>query len=153
MRTIKIPAWLKNIWRSIQTLFNRIPTDLQTAIHIGAEVTENLKNFVESPMADVITDLIPGETDNRIKIALRAALPSLLIQLKLADSCSTINSPEELTACAIKTLQSLSGNLKSAFLHNLAVLIAQVAADGKLTWQDGASIMEWYYQNQFKAKA
>ncbi len=148
---MKIPVWLKKIWKTIQNLFNRIPAELQSAIHTGVVVTENIKTFVDSPAADILTALIPGETDNRIKIALRAALPAILLQLKLAGSCSNATTPEEITTCAIKTLQSITGDLKSAFLHNLSVLIAQVAADGKLTWQDGAYIMEWYYQHKFKA--
>jgi hypothetical protein len=148
---MKIPVWIQKIWKAIQSLFNRIPAELKTAIHTGVVVTENIKTFVESPIADIMTTLIPGETDDKIKAALRAALPTLLIQLKLADSCSGASTPQEITACAIKTLQSLTGDLKSAFLHNLSVLIAQVAADGKLTWQDGAYIMEWYYQHRFKA--
>jgi len=148
---IKIPTWLRKIWKAIQTLFNRIPAELKTAIHTGVIVTENIKIFVESPAADVLTVLIPGETDDRIKAALRVALPNILTQLKLADSCSETIKPDELTICAIKTIQSLTGDLKSSFLHNLSLLIAQVAADGKLTWKDGASIMEWYYQNRFKS--
>jgi hypothetical protein len=148
---IQVPTWLKKIWKAIQTIFNRIPAELKTAIHTGVVVTENIKTFVESPAADILTVIIPGETDDRIKAVLRAALPQILVQLKLADDCAGVTSPAELTICAIKTLQSLTGDLKSAFLHNLSVLIAQVAADGKLTWQDGASIMEWYYQNRFKA--
>ncbi|CAM3786626.1 hypothetical protein MUGA111182_09690 [Mucilaginibacter galii] len=147
---IKIPIWLRKIWKAIQSLFNHIPEELKVAIHTGVLITENIKTFVDSPVADIITLLIPGETDDRIRVVLRKAIPQILIQLKLADSCSEINNPTELTSCAIKTLQSLTGDLKSAFLHNLSVLIAQVAADGKLTWQDGASIMEWYYQNRFK---
>ena len=147
---IKIPTWLKKIWSTIQKLFNRIPEDLKVAIHTGVLITENIKTFVDSPVADIITLLIPGETDDRIKAMLRKAIPQILVQLKLADSCTEIENPIELTTCAVKTLQSLTGDLKSVFLHNLSVLIAQVAADGKLTWQDGASIMEWYYQNRFK---
>ena len=146
-----IPNWLKKIWKSIQALFNRIPDELKTAIHTGVTVTENIKTFVDSPAADILTTLIPGETDDRIKTALRTALPALLTQLKLADSCSDASSPEEITTCAVKTLQSITGNLKSAYLHDISVMIAQVAADGKLTWQDGAYIMEWYYQHRFKA--
>jgi len=145
-----IPTWLKKIWKAIQALFNRIPAELKTAIHTGVLVTENIKTFVDSPVADIITLLIPGETDDRIKTALRNALPNILTQLKLADDCANATSPEQLTLCAIKTIQNFTGDLRSAFLHNLSVMIAQVAADGKLTWQDGASIMEWYYQNRFK---
>jgi hypothetical protein len=148
---IQIPKWLIKIWKAIQQLFNGIPAHLKKAIHTGVTVTENIKNFVDSPVADIITALIPGETDNQVKEALRKALPVILVQLRLADQCSTASSPDQITACAIKTLQSLTGNLKSASLHSLSVLIAQVAADGKLTWEEGAYIMEWYYQHRYKS--
>ena len=55
-----------------------------------------------------------------------------------------------------KTLKTTTGSLTVTIPTCLSelklgqLMIAQVAADGKLTWQDGASIMEWYYQNQFK---
>jgi len=145
-----IPTWLKKIWKSIQAIFNKIPAELKIAIHTGVIVTENIKTFIDSPVTDVITLLIPGETDDRVKLALRTTLPNILMQLKLADNCLASTSSDQLTLCAIKTIQNFTGDLRSAFLHNLSVMIAQVAADGKLTWQDGASIMEWYYQNQFK---
>jgi len=148
---MKIPTWLQKIWRSIQNLFNHIPAELKTALHTGVVVTENIKTFVDSPAADILTTLIPGDTDDRIKATLRTALPGILIKLKLADSCSSASTPEQITSCAIKTLQSLTGDLKSAFLHNLSVIISTVASDGKLSWKDAASIMEWYYQNKFKA--
>jgi hypothetical protein len=50
-------------------------------------------------------------------------------------------------------LQNLDGEIKSAFLHNLSVLISQLAADGKLSWSDGVCIVEWYYQQQYKKAA
>jgi hypothetical protein len=148
--TTKISSWLKKIWKAIQSLFNRIPAELKSAIHIGVAVTENIKTFIDSPIADILTTLIPGETDDRIKIVLRKALPTLLMQLKLADNCAVASTPEQIIICAIKTLQNLTGDLKSAYLHNLSVLIALIASDGKLTWKDGAAIMEWYYQHRFK---
>lgn len=145
--------FLAKLWQQIKTFFGGIPAELQKAIHIGVEVTERLKTFVDSPVADILTALIPGNTDDRIKVALRQALPGLLVQLKLADAVANLNDPEQITAAAIKTLQSLTGDLKSAFLHNLSILIAQVAADGKLSWQDGAYVMEWYYQQKLKQTA
>ncbi|WP_345948283.1 hypothetical protein ABDD95_15645 [Mucilaginibacter sp. PAMB04274] len=148
---MKIPVWLKKIWTAIQKLFNHIPCELQTAVHTGVVITENIKTFVDSPAADIITAIIPGDLDDRIKSLLRSALPAILTQLRLADDCTNFSTPEQLTACAIKTIQSLKGDLKSAFLHNLSVLIAQVASDGKLTWQEAVSFMEWYYQQRFKA--
>jgi len=147
---MKIPSWLKKIWKAIQSLFSSIPSELKSAIHIGVLVTENIKNFVESPVADVLTTVIPGEIDNQIKTLLRNQLPNILIKLKLADQCANLTNPEEITICAVKCLQGLNVNIKGAFLHNLSVLIAQIASDGKLTWEDGAYVMEWYYQHHFK---
>jgi len=140
---MSLQSFLTKIWNQIKALFDGIPAELKTAIHIGVLVTENIKNFVDSP-------IIPGNVDDEIKNWLRAKLPAILTELKLADSCSGLTDPNEITACAVKVLQGLDGDVKSAFLHNLSILIAQVAADGKLSWSDGVYILEWYYQHEFK---
>lgn len=148
---MSLQSFLTKIWKEIKSLFDGIPSELKTAIHIGVIVTENIKNFVDSPTADVLTAIIPGNIDDDIKNWLRAKLPEILTELKLADSCSGLTDPSQITACAIKVLQGLDGDVKSAFLHNLSILIAQVAADGKLTWSDSVYILQWYYQNEFKS--
>ena len=130
---MSLQSFLIKIWNQIKALFEGIPSELKTAIHIGVLVTENAKNLVDSPAADVLTALIPGSIDDKIKDCLRAKLPAILTELKLADSCSSLTDPNEITACAVKVLQGLDGDVKSAFLHNLSILVAQTAADGKLT--------------------
>lgn len=150
---MSLTSFLTKIWNQIKALFDGIPAELKTAIHIGVEVTENIKTFVDSPAADILTAIIPGDIDDEVKNWLRAKLPTILTELKLADSCGQLTDPAEITACAVKVLQGLDGSVKSAFLHNLSILVAQVAADGKLTWSDGVYILEWYYTHEFKAAA
>ncbi|MFI5163178.1 MAG: hypothetical protein ACHQHN_18005 [Sphingobacteriales bacterium] len=150
---MSLQSFLSKIWNEVKSLFDGIPAELKTAIHIGVVITENIKTFVDSPAADVLTTIIPGDIDDEVKNWLRAKLPSILAELKLADSCSALTDPSEITACAVKVLQGLDGDVKSAFLHNLSILIAQVAADGKLTWGDGVYILEWYYQHEYTAAA
>ena len=142
---------ITKVWAQIERLFDGMPSNIKTAIHIGVVVTENMKTFIDSPGADILTAIIPGDIDDEIKGWLRAKLPALLCELKLADSCGSLTDLEQITACAIKCLQDKSGDLKSAYLHSLSIFIAQIAADGKLTWHDGVSILEWYYQNEYKA--
>jgi hypothetical protein len=96
---------------------------------------------------DVLTALIPGDADDQIKDWLRAKLPIILTELKLADSCANLTDPSQITACAVKVLQGLDGDIKNAFLHNLSILLAQIAADGQLSWSDGVYLSEWYYRN------
>jgi hypothetical protein len=150
---MSLKTFIEKIWVDIKTLFEGIPAELKTAIHIGVIVTENIKNFVDSPAADVLTSIIPGDIDDDIKNWLRAKLPTVLTELKLADSCSSLTDPQQITACAIQVLQGLDGDVKSAFLHNLSIFVAQIAAGGKLTWADGVTILEWYYQNEYKTAA
>jgi hypothetical protein len=150
---MSLKSFITKIWGEVETLFNGMPTAMQTAIHIGVIVTENIKNFVDSPAADVLTAIIPGDIDDEIKDWLRAKLPAVLTELKLADSCSGLTDPQQITACAIKVLQGLGGDLQSSFLHSLSIFIAQIAADGKLTWSDGVTVLQWYYQNVYKAAA
>jgi len=150
---MSLKTFITKLWADVENLFDGIPTEMKTAIHIGVIVTENIKNFVDSPAADILTAIIPGDVDDEIKDWLRAKLPIILTELKLADNCSSLTDPLQITACAIQVLQGLDGDVKSAFLHNLSIFIAQVAADGKLTWSDGVTILEWYYQNEYKTVA
>ena len=148
---MSLQTFLSRIWQQIKSLFEGIPTELKTAVHIGVVITENIKTFVDSPAADILTVLIPGDIDDKVKELLRAKLPAVLTELKLADNCEALTDPNEITACAIKILQGLDGDVKSAFLHNLSVLVAQVAADGKLSWSDGVYILQWFYEHEYKA--
>jgi hypothetical protein len=123
---MSLKSFITKIWTEVKSLFEGIPTELKTAIHIGVVVTENIKNFVDSPAADILTAIIPGDIDDQIKDWLRAKLPTVLTELKLADRCSALTDPLQITACAVKVLQGLDGDIKSAFLHNLSIFIAQV---------------------------
>jgi len=147
---MSLQSFLSRIWAEIKSLFQGIPAELKTAIRIGVVVTENIKTFVDSPAADVLTAIIPGDIDDEIKNWLRAKLPAILTELKLADNCSQLADPDAITACAIKVLQGLDADAQSPFLHSLSVLVAQVAADGKLSWSDGVYLLEWYYQHEYK---
>lgn len=128
---MSLKSFLNKIWDNVKSLFGGLPAEMKTAIHIGVVVTENIKNFVDySPVTDILTALIPGDLDDEIKNWLRAKLPILLTELKLGDSCSNLTDPMQITLCAIKVLQGLSGSVKSAFLHNLSIFIAQIASGG-----------------------
>ncbi|TSD67608.1 hypothetical protein FFF34_009520 [Inquilinus sp. KBS0705] len=150
---MSLTSLIYKIWNSIRLLFNHFPADLKKAVHIGVVITENIKTIVESPFTDMLTLIIPGDIDDKIKQVLRAGIPLILTNLKLTDKCSDLNDPQEITRCTIRIIQNLDGDIKSATLHNLSVLISKLAADGQLTWSDGVCIVEWYYQNNFKHNA
>ena len=150
---MSLSSFLAKIWAEIKSLFEGVPAELKTAIHIAVVVTENIKNFVDSPAADIMTAIIPGDIDDEVKNWLRAKLPAILTELKLADSCGSLTDPAAITECAVKVLQGLDKDVQNPFLHSLSVMVAQVAADGKLSWSDGVYLLEWFYKNEFKPAA
>lgn len=147
---MSLKRFIAKLWLYIQSLFNGLLPELKKSIKVGVIVVENLKKVVDHPGTDILTAIIKGDIDDKIKSRLRVELPKLLISLKLAENCSNETDPEKIVACAVATLQSVDKHINNAFLHSLSILVAQVAADGKLTWSDGATILEWYYQNQKK---
>lgn len=149
---IKIGKWIAGIWKGIEKWFQKLPKPIQMALHVGVAVTDKLKNFVESDVADILTAVIPGDIDDKIKEKLREKLPVILVELKLAEKCSGLTG-QELVACAIDTLRQMSADYKKGFLDELAVQIALVYADGKLTWDDLKYSIKWYYDHVHKKAA
>jgi hypothetical protein len=150
-KIMSVISFLKKIWASIARLWQGLPAEMKSAVKIGVLVTENIKYFIDSPAGDILTALIPTNIDDKIKDLLRAKLPVILGDLRLIDATIGLTDPNEIAATAIKVLQSLNGDISNAFYHNLSILIAQVASDGKLTWSDGVYILEYFYQKQYRA--
>lgn len=147
---MSLKSFLAGIIAGIAHLFAGLKAELKAAVHIGVTVTDNIKNFVDSPVADVLTAIIPGDIDDKIKEWLRARLPDIFTELKLVDATLGLTDPNEIVAAGIKVIQGLGGDIKSSFEHSLSILIAQVAADGKLTWQDAVYILQWYYEHEYQ---
>ncbi|HVW97497.1 MAG TPA: hypothetical protein VHA56_16105 [Mucilaginibacter sp.] len=147
---MSILSFLKRIWLSLTSLWSDLPADVKIAVAIGVRITENLKNLIDSPVVDIITLLIPGDIDDKIKQWLRGHLPEILSDLRLIESAAGLTDPDEIVAAAMKTLAAMDKGIAGAFYHNIAVMVAQVAADGKLSWSDGVYILEYYYKNAFE---
>lgn len=150
---MSLQSFLAQIWAGIKSLFEKLPGELQMAAQIAVTVTQSIKTITDLPGAGVITALIPGDIDDKIKNWLNQSLPDLLTGLRLVEVVSRSKDPDEITASAIKVIQSMDKNIQSAFLHDLGILIAQEVAKAQnsmLSWSDGIYIIEWYYQHKLK---
>jgi hypothetical protein len=149
---MSLKSFLHKIGEFFHNLFEGLKPKLQNAVHWGVVITENLKNAIDSQVADIITAIIPGELDDKIKDKLREALPKIVVELRLVDTTMGLTDPQEIMAAAVKVIQQLDGDYKSAFLHDFSILAAQVAADGKLDWDDAVYLLQWYYDHKFKGQ-
>ena len=147
---------INSIFTWVKHLFKGLTPALKKAVHIGVVITDSIKNFdTTNPLAaDILTTIIPGNLDDQIKDKLRANLPKIVIQLKLIDATLGLTDPNEIIVAASNTLKQITSDwaIKEGFLNNLSIVIAQVASDGKLSWDDAAYLLKWYYDNDYQKK-
>lgn len=136
----------------ISNLFGKLPPLLKKSVDIGIKVTDAIKNFdhAEPMVADILTTLIPGDIDDKIKVLLRANLPKIAVELRLVDATLGLTDPNQIMVAASKALQQINSDysVREGFLNSLAIVIAQVASDGKLDWNDAAYVIKYYFDHK-----
>lgn len=153
MPTLK--KFLHDLFTTIGHFFEGILPALKRAVHYGVTITDAVRNFdLKNPgVADVLTAIIPGTWDDDLKVKLRAALPKIVLELRLVENAEGLTDPNEIMLAAVAFIQQLDGDYQSATLHSLSIFAAQVAADGKLDWADAVLLLQWYYEHKYKGVA
>ena len=134
---MSLGTFIHKIWLGVKKLFAGLKPELKEAIRIGVVVVDAIKAFVDSPEADVLTAIIPGDIDDKIKLKLRELLPRIVTEMKLADRCGQLTDPNAILKCAIETLQTIEGDwisdsAKKNFYDSLTIIITQITTDNKL---------------------
>ena len=88
-------------------LFTKIPDEVKEKVSLAVKIVNSIKVFLESPTADLITAIIPGETDDNIKEWLRVFLPKLLERYNVINQSSL--SPGASHLIATNITQELTG--------------------------------------------
>lgn len=147
---MSLKNFIRHLWQSIKTLFDKVEDEVKKDVVISISVVQRVKAVIDSPVADVVTALIPGSADDNVKEMLRIWLPKVLLELSLVESVSNIEDPNAQLQTILEKLKLSSDEVKNAFYHSLASLVLQKLSDGKLSWSDAVAIAEYYYQNHVK---
>jgi len=91
----------------VAKLFTKIPDEVKEKVSLAVKIVNSIKFFIESPTADLITAIIPGDTDDKIKEWLRIFLPKLLEKYNVLNK-STL-TPEASHLIATNITQELTG--------------------------------------------
>lgn len=147
---MSLKSFIDGIWSAIKGLFNKLEQEEKKLLPIVITVVQNIKNFVDSPVADVITALIPGDLDDQIRGKLQAFLPKILLELSMLNTCQALPDTNSQLQCILQNLKLSSDSTKDIYYHGLASLILTDLSDGKLSWTDAVGIAEYYYKNIWK---
>lgn len=96
-----------------------VEAHVDTALHL----TTQLKKMLSSPVADIVTAIIPGNLDDVLKKQLIAALGIAIEALSIADTCKLCEGINDKLKCFMRQLQLRDPQLQDAILQKLAGLI------------------------------
>lgn len=113
------------------------------------EIVNKVRSAVASPLAVLLTDLIPTTVDDTVRLALANGLPVLLAGLMFAKE---VLGGKDQQAAMDELLAKVRFSDKAdqdALWHALASRLLIILSDGKVTWSEAVQILEYYYKNEF----
>lgn len=149
---MSLKSFIAGIWSAIKGLFHNLAEEEKKLLPIVISVINKIKDVADSPVADVVAALIPGDVDDHIRAKLQDFIPKILLQLNMLNSCQSLQDPNEQLQCILSNLKLSSDDAKNIYYHGLASLILTELSDGKLSWSDCTAIAEYYYKNIWKEK-
>lgn len=151
--------FLKKIWATIKLFYDSLVGNTRKYIPVAINIVEAIKSVMDTPVDDILAEIlkrvIPGNADDvlidKIRSVVEKWLPKILLELKLVDSISSIEDPNEQLKAILAQLKLSSQETQNMLYHGLASLILEKLSDGELSWSDAVAISEYYYIN-FKKK-
>jgi hypothetical protein len=119
--------------------------------HIAVKVTEQLKNVIGSPVADLITALIPGELDNEIKYKLRKILPEVAAKVGIAHNIIQASDDPTTALASIKAyIESLGGTARRDWWVLFSANVLEALSDGEISYSDLIKLSQMAYDELYK---
>jgi len=137
----------KKVKSKLKAILHEFDSYVDTHIDTALAITTGLKRVLTSPVADVITAIIPGDVDVIIKRHLVSALGKVIEALTIADRCREHKDVNERLQCFIDQLKLYDPNMQDAILQKLASLLTGQLHGGKLK----QSLYDLYTQAKYSA--
>ncbi|MEZ2337688.1 hypothetical protein AB6735_18725 [Mucilaginibacter sp. RCC_168] len=128
-----------------------LPFDIDVAdIDHAIIIVNNVRNAMASPLAALITNLIPGTIDDKIRQALIDNLPKVAAALVYSKDLLNHWDGQTVLNAVLGTVKTADKPEQDAFAHNLAARILMIVSDGKVNWSLAVQVVEYYFKNIFK---
>lgn len=126
---MKIFEFLKDLWAWIVEKFEKIDPKLREIGTIAVNVTEAVKKFVNSPVAVVITDLIPGKVDDAVRELLIRIIPDVLSTSTLLKDSADMTPDEVIAEWLAQAAKLDHDTVSGEYLSVASKIVKQLAAD------------------------
>ncbi len=131
----------------IKSLLRDFDSYVDEHVDTALKITTAVKNLLSSPVADILTAIIPGDIDNTVRQQLITALGKAIDVLTIVDDCKQYTDVNAQLNCFIQQLQKRDPDLQDAILQKLASLLAS-QLDGQRMKQN---LYDLYTQAKYAA--
>jgi len=128
----------------VRILLKEFDSYIDAHIDTALLIATGIKNLLASPVADIVTDIIPGNIDDAVRTQLLLALDKAIQALTIADTCKQCLDINDKLKCFVQQLKQHDPQLQDALLQKLASLVA-----GHL---DGLRLKQYLYDLYTQAK-
>ena len=128
----------------VRILLKEFDSYIDAHIDTALQIATGIKNLLASPVADIVTDIIPGNIDDAVRTQLLLALDKAIQALTIADTCKQCLDINDKLKCFVQQLKQHDPQLQDALLQKLASLVA-----GHL---DGLRLKQYLYDLYTQAK-
>lgn len=119
-------AFFKDFRNWLRGLLTVIPAKVKIIVSESLQVTTAIKNILNNPVADVITAIIPGDWDDKLKATVLEAIEKVLPELMAVDACKHHTELLPMLECWIDQVRAMPKHLQNATLAKLAALLAAI---------------------------
>jgi hypothetical protein len=140
---------ITGVWSVIKQTIAALSGEAKKVMPIVIHTMENIKNYEDKgKWQDALTEVIPAEAPELLRLHLRKLIPMLLKDLHLTDNCT--GNQNEIVKCGFRTLAQSSDNAKDILFHGIVSKLLELTSRGKLPWKDVIGVAEFLYQTIFK---
>lgn len=159
----KVANFLGHIWHVVSHLLNQAGDEVQKVVlPMAVQVVSALEGLMKADSGDLVGTIISKITHgaipgNVIEDKIRNVLPLILIKTTIVDAelhhknadgtldfSAIAKDANPIIQKALDKMNSADHDGLNALRHVIAVMFAQFASDGKLTWSDAAKYMEGF---------
>jgi len=135
----KLSSFVKSI---LGNIFDEFKKHSEAAV----KVTGNIKKLVESPIADVVVTVIPGDIDNAIVEKLRKVLPEVTQKVAILHGILKENDTNsDIIASVIENLKQMNPDARVTFWVLFSGELNKALSDGKLDLAEAFVLSQMAY--------
>lgn len=124
-------AFCKSLRIKIKGLLRQFDSYLERNVDTALKVTTALKYFLDSPIAQILTAVIPTDVDEIIRKKVVYGLSIAVDTLNVVDACKGTQGMEEKVQCFLSEIRKREPALQDAILHKVASIITATLDDNK----------------------